>query len=105
MRDSIPRRRDVMMNIHHWLMMERLKLAWAALPSSKKAAIQPAIDAAHEQLRTFRNTGRATHDPSVPHQLLLVKTVLTNDQEGLASGLPEPAAAALEISVDSGGSI
>ena len=94
-----------MMNIHHWLMSERLKLAWAALPASKKAAIQPRIDAAHEQLRTFRNTGRATHDPAVPHLLLLTKTVLTNDQDSLASSLPEPDAEAVEISVDSGGSI
>ena len=63
------------------------------------------IDAAHEQLRTFRNTGRATHDAAVPHQLLLIKTVLTNDQDGLASSLPHPAAEAMEISVDPGGSI
>lgn len=94
-----------MMNLHNWLMAERLKLAWAALPAEKKAAIQPMIDAAHEQLRTFRNTGKATHDPAVPHQLLLAKTVLTNDQDGLASSLPHPDTEAVEISVDSGGAI
>src|SRR5580704_12017108 len=49
-RDSI-REGEIKMNIHNWLEKERLKLAWAALPADKKAAIQPKIDAAHEQLR------------------------------------------------------
>lgn len=93
------------MNIHNALEAERLRIAWALLPAAKKAELQPMIDSAHEQLRTFSNTGQATHNPFVPHQLLLVKTALTNDQEGLSKSLPEPEAKAVEISVDPGGSI
>lgn len=59
------------MNISNWLQKERLKLAWALLPADKKAAAQPSIDAAHEQLRTYLATGKAPYDPSVPHHLVL----------------------------------
>jgi predicted phosphodiesterase len=93
------------MNVQDWLLSERLKIAWAALPPSKRAELQPMFDAAHQQLRNFQNTGQATHKPGVPHQLLLAKSALTNDQEGLVSSLPAPEAKAVELSVDPGGSI
>jgi hypothetical protein len=93
------------MNIHNWLMAERLKIAWALLPPDKKAAIQPMIDAAHEQLRLYVNTGQATHIPGIPHQLLLAKTAINDDVEGLAAQLPEPDAALAKIIVDPGGAI
>jgi hypothetical protein len=91
------------MNIGNWLQKERLKIAWALLPADKKAAIQPMIDAAHEQLRTYQATGKAPHDPTIPHQLILTKSALTDDAEGLAAALPEPGA--VQIDVDAGGAI
>lgn len=91
------------MDIRNWLQKERLKMAWALLPADKKAAIQPMIDAAHEQLRTYQATGKAPHDPSIPHQLILAKSALTDDAEGLAAALPEPGA--VEVDVDPGGGI
>jgi hypothetical protein len=93
------------MDIGRWIYKERLKLAWALLPEAKKAKLQPLIDAAHQQLQTFRATGQAPHDPTVPHELTLAKTALTDDAEGLVAGLPEPEAEAVEIAVDPGGAI
>lgn len=91
------------MNISNWLQKERLKIAWDLVPADKKAAIQPMIDAAHEQLRTYQATGKAPHDPTIPHALILTKSVLTNDADGAAAALPEPGA--VEIDVDAGGAI
>jgi hypothetical protein len=94
------------MDIKQWLQKERLKLAWAALPSDKKAAIQPMIDAAHEKLRTYQGTRQApAPEPSVPHPLILVKSALTDDADGTAVALPELEPGAVEIDVDSGGAI
>jgi hypothetical protein len=98
------------MTIHDLLDAERLKIAWAVLPQDKKEAIRPLIDAAHEQLRTFANTRKATHRPDIPHQLLLAKTAITNDEEGLVPRLPGKDAAAspqaeVEIDVSPGGEI
>ena len=98
------------MNIGNWLQKERLKVAWALLPADKKAAIQPMIDAAHQQLQTYQATGKAPHDPTVPHQLILTKSALTDDADGTVAALPEPAAtaapmAAVQVDVDAGGAI
>jgi hypothetical protein len=93
------------MNIHDFLAKERLKLAWKLLPGAKKAAIQPMIDAAHEQFRMYATTGEATHLPGVPHQLLLAKTALTDDQDDLLKSLPPPQAEAAEIAVGPDGAI
>jgi Calcineurin-like phosphoesterase len=94
------------MDIKQWLQKERLKLAWAALPSDKKAAIQPMIDAAHEKLRTYQATRQApSPDSSVPHTLILAKSALTDDADGTVAALPELQPGAVEIDVDSGGAI
>lgn len=94
------------MNITNWLKKERLKLAWALLPGDKKAAIQPLIDDAHNQLRTYHATRQAPpHDPSVVHQLILVKSALTDDADGTAAALPELTPGEIEVDVDSGGAI
>jgi hypothetical protein len=94
------------MNIGNWLQKERLKVAWALLPADKKAAIQPMIDAAHNQLQSYRTTGSAPpHDPTVSHLLTLVKAALTDDADGTAAALPELQPGAVEIDVDSGGAI
>jgi hypothetical protein len=94
------------MNIGNWLQKERLKIAWNLLPADKKAAIQPLIDAAHNQLRAYRSTATAPpHDPTVSHLLTLVKTALTDDADGTAAALPELQPGAVEIDVDSGGAI
>ena len=71
------------------------------IPQAKKARIEPLIEAAHQQLQAFRATGVAPHDPAVPHQLILAKTALTDDAEGLVTPLPE----ATELAVDAGGEI
>jgi hypothetical protein len=89
------------MDIRQWIYKERVKLAWAALPQAKKARIEPLIEAAHQQLQAFRATGVAPHDAAVPHQLILAKTALTDDAEGLVTALPE----ATELAVDAGGEI
>jgi len=48
------------------------------------------IDAAHEKLKTYQATGTAPpHDPTVAHQLILVKAALTDDADGTAAALPE----------------
>lgn len=94
------------MNIGNWLQKERLKLAWALLPADKKAAIQPLIDAAHEKLRTYQITGKAPpHDPTIPHQLTLVKSALTDDADGTVAALPQLRPGEPEVVVDSGGTI
>ena len=94
------------MNISNWLQKRRLQIAWAALPADKKAAIQPMIDAAHQQLRAYQLTHRAPpHDPKIPHQLVLVKTALTDDAEGVAAAMPALAPNSIEVDVDSGGVI
>jgi hypothetical protein len=94
------------MNIGNWLQKQRLKIAWDLLPADKKAAIQPLIDAAHEQLRSFQATRKAPpHDPSVAHHLLLAKSALTDDADGTVAALPELQPGALEIDVDAGGAI
>lgn len=97
------------MNIGNWLQKERLKIAWDRLPADKKAAIQPLMDAAHEQLRAYQATRKAPpHDPTIAHQLLLVKSALTNDADGTAAALPElqpGEPGAIEIEVDAGGAI
>jgi len=93
------------MNVHDFLAREKLKLAWDLLPAAKKAAIQPMLDAAHEQLRGFVNNGQATHMPGVAHQFLLAKSALNGDQEGLAAALPEPQTKDIEIKVGPDGSI
>jgi hypothetical protein len=46
------------MNIDNWLQTERLKTAWALLPADKKAAIQPMIDAAHDELGPIKPLAR-----------------------------------------------
>jgi len=93
------------MNIHDFLSKERLKLAWKLLPASKKAAIQPMLDAAHEQLKAFVNTGQATHMPGVAHQLLLATSALNDDRDGLVAALPEPQPRDIEIQVGPDGAI
>lgn len=93
------------MNIDTWIQKERLKLAWALLPADKKAAVQPLIDAAHEQLRAYQASGKATHDPTIPHALILAKSALTDDADGTARALPELQPGGIEIDVDAGGSI
>jgi hypothetical protein len=95
----------VIVNIGNWLQKERLKLAWALLPAAKKAAVQPLIDAAHEQLRTYQATGKAPYDPTIPHHLILVKSALTDDADGTAAALPELQPGDVEIDVDAGGAI
>lgn len=89
------------MNIHDFVQKEKLKLAWDLLPASKKAAIQPMLDAAHEQLRDFVATGHTSHRPGVPHQFLLAKSALHDDREQLVAALPE----AIEIKVGPDGAI
>jgi hypothetical protein len=101
------------MTIHDFLAAERLRLAWAALPASKREAVRPILDIAHEQLKTFVQTGRATHQPHVPHQFMLAKTVLSHDEDGLLPKLPAPKPSTLpaaepgvvEIDVSPGGEI
>jgi hypothetical protein len=94
------------MNIDNWLQKERLKLAWKVLPADKKAAIQPLIDKAHEKLKTYQATKSAPpHDPTVAHQLILVKAALTDDADGTVAAMPELQPGAAEIDVDAGGAI
>jgi len=93
------------MNIGNWLQKERLKIAWDLLPADKKAAIQPIIDAAHQQLQTYQATGKAPHDPSVPHQLILAKSAITDDADGTAAALPPLQPGDIEVDVDPGGVI
>jgi hypothetical protein len=94
------------MNIGNWLQKERLKAAWALLPADKKAAIQPMIEKAHQQLQTYQATGNAPpHDPTVVHQLVLAKSALTDDADGTATALPELKPGDVEVDVDAGGAI
>jgi hypothetical protein len=94
------------MNTGNWLQKERLKIAWALLPADKKAVIQPMIDAAHAKLQIYQTTGNVPpHDPSVAHQLTLVKSALTDDADGTAAALPDLQPGAIEVGVDAGGVI
>src|ERR1700683_1270512 len=96
---------EVVMNIGNWLQKERLKIAWALLPPSKKAAIEPMIEKAHQQLQTYQATGNAPHDPTVVHQLILAKSALTDDADGTAAALPALQPGDGEVDVDPGGAI
>jgi len=94
------------MNIGNWLQKERLKAAWALLPADKKDSIQPLIDAAHQQLRTYQATGIVPPpSPAAPHQLILAKSALTDDVDGTAAALPELQPGSISIDVDPGGAI
>jgi hypothetical protein len=62
----------------------RLKNAWNALPESEKIQLQPLIDNAHEQFMLYLSTGNGETSDTAPHQLLLVKSVLDENNEGLA---------------------
>ncbi|MFZ0935424.1 MAG: metallophosphoesterase [Bryobacteraceae bacterium] len=94
------------MNISNWEHKDRLKAAWDKLPDDRKAAIQPLIDAAHEQLRTYQATGKVPPpDPAAPHHLILAKGALTDDADGTIAALPELEPGAIEIAVDAGGAI
>ena len=87
------------------LLAKLLQDAWAAVPENIKARINPLLDAAHEQLRVFLDTGQAPHDPVIPHQLLLVRSFLTNDQDGLLKRLDAQTAQPAAVSVSAGGEI
>ena len=87
------------------LLAALLKAAWAAAPENIKARIQPLLDAAHEQLRVFLDTGQPPHDPNIPHQLLLVKSFLTDDQDGFLKRLDAQTALAAKVTVSPGGEI
>jgi hypothetical protein len=88
------------MNIGNWLEKQRVKIAWDLLPADKKAAVQPMITAAHNQLRTYQQTGKAPPpDPGVAHHLLLAQSAISDDADGTAAALP------VEVDVDAGGAI
>jgi hypothetical protein len=62
----------------------RLKNAWNALPETEKIKLQPLIDNAHEQFMLYLSTGKGETSDTSPHQLLMVKSVLDLNNEGLA---------------------
>lgn len=81
----------------------RMKTAWANLPGDKQAALKPLLDDAHQQLGSFLDSGRQP-DHRV-HQILRMKSYLTNDWEGHLRRLDQPAIGAVEIKVGAGGEI
>lgn len=70
------------------VIVSRLKQAWDNLPRDQKALLAPTLLAAHQQAITVSQTGTApAADPTVPHQLLLAQSALTDDRDGVVGKL------------------
>ena len=85
-------------------LIARMKAAWAALPEEKRAALKPLLENAHQQLHNYLVTG--TPPKHEVHNILRIKSYLTNDWDGHVQRLDQPVAArALEIKVGPDGGI
>jgi hypothetical protein len=85
-------------------LIARMKTAWANLPDDKQAALKPLLEDAHQQLGDFLDTGRPPEHQV--HQILRLKSYLTDDWDGHVQRLDQPIAAqAIEIKVSPGGEI
>jgi hypothetical protein len=79
----------------------RIKKAWAALSPEQRNRIAPMLAKANQQAVTVTQTQTApAPDPSVPHQALLAKSALTNDQDGVVNSLTD-----VVITIGAGGEI
>jgi hypothetical protein len=67
----------------------RAKRAWSQLPAEHKAALQPHIDAAHQQTVAVTQTQSAPAGPAAPHHLSLAHTALNDDPDQVTSSLEE----------------
>jgi hypothetical protein len=85
-------------------LIARMKTAWANLPDDKQAVLKPLIEDAHQQFGNFLDTG--TPPEHRVHQILRMKSYLTDDWDGRVEQLDHPPAAeAIEIKVGPGGEI
>jgi hypothetical protein len=85
-------------------LIARMKTAWANLPGDKRAALKPLLEDAHQQLGNF--LANRTPPQHGVHQILRLKSYLTDDWEGHVQRLDQPLAAkAIEITVGPGGEI
>jgi len=77
--------------------MTRFNQAWDQLPEDLKDSLAPKVEAAHNHLRYhLRSVGRrdaSLSQASPPHELLMVKSLRDNDQEGFIAAFQNPAAA------------
>jgi hypothetical protein len=79
----------------------RIKKAWAALSPEQRNRIAPMLAKANQQAVTVTQTQTApAPDPTVPHQALLAKSALTNDQDGVVNSLTD-----VVITIGAGGEI
>ncbi|HLW78770.1 MAG TPA: metallophosphoesterase [Terriglobia bacterium] len=70
------------------VIVSRLKQAWDKLPVDQRARMAPMLLKAHQQALTLTDTGVApTSDPTVPHQILLAQSAMTDDRDGVAGKL------------------
>ncbi len=85
-------------------LVARMKAAWAKLPPDTQAALKPMLENAHQQLLNYLNTG--TPPDHQVHQILRMKSFLTDDWEGQMQRLDRPLpTAAIAISVGPEGQI
>ncbi|MGH9747962.1 MAG: metallophosphoesterase [Candidatus Acidiferrales bacterium] len=88
----------------------RFKTAWNNLSPAEQSRIQPHMDRAYGQLKTFLQQRRVPYDPRVRRELLLAQCVVTNDQERTFAAVDALAAQqsvniSAGVHVDSGGNI
>jgi hypothetical protein len=79
----------------------RIKKAWAALRPDQRNRIAPLLAKANQQAVSVTQTQQAPPaDPTVPHQALLAKSALTDDQDGVVDSLTD-----VVITIGAGGEI
>jgi hypothetical protein len=81
----------------------RMKAAWARLPEAQQSALKPMLDEANQQYADFINTKKAPQHKF--HNILRMKSYLTNDWDGHLQLHQQQVEAAIEIKLGPEGEI
>jgi len=72
-------------------LIARMKVAWATLPADKRASLKPLLEQGHQQLADFVKNQKPPQHRF--HNILRMKSLLTDDWDGHLQKLDQPAAA------------